>query len=237
MKYEVSGVKSQDLRRLQTSAFTLHTFFLIRRAFGWWTIGPAVATLVALLAIALRLGAPPSTAIAVTCLGAAAILLVVKLAMWTIVAPHAFGREERLFTFVMILVIGMGWYATRQWIFERAFDRLVATQQTELHLGVVELSGNILNFLEARRREAPPPPHEGATWDADEIAVLRFDADTGRSFDARFGAQVLTARNLLAMRGLIDRDLDRFYRRPGDSFHIRIVATKLRALGDRVGSR
>ncbi|MBZ5560774.1 MAG: hypothetical protein LAO77_26260 [Acidobacteriia bacterium] len=205
----------------------------IRRAFGWWTIGPAVATLVALVAIALRFSAPPAGEIALTSLGGLALLLVVKLAVRTIVSPEAFGREERMFTFVMLLTIGMGWYATRQWIFERQFDRLVTEQQTQLKLGVVELSGHILNFLEARRREAPPPP-QPATWDRDELAILRFDADTGRRFDARFGAQVLTARNLLAMRGLIDRDLDRFYRHPGDAFHIRIVATRLRALGDRV---
>jgi hypothetical protein len=205
----------------------------IRRAFGWWTVGPATLTLIALIIIALRLGAPPSGAIALTCLAALALLLVVKLAVWTIVAPP-FGREERMFTFVMLLAIAMGWYATRQWIFERQFDRLVAEQQTQLKLGVIELSGNILNFLDARRLQAPPPPEKPATWDQDEMAILRFDAETGRGFDARFGAQVLTARNLLAMRGLIDRDLDRFYRHPGDAFHIRIVATKLKALGDRV---
>jgi hypothetical protein len=205
----------------------------IRRVFGWWTIGPAVVALAALLAIALRLGAPPAGEIALTCLSGVALLLVVRLAAWTIVSSEAFGREERLFTFVMLLLIGMGWYGTRQWIFERQFDRLVADQQTQLRLGVAELSGNILNFLEARRREAPPPP-QPASWDQDEVAILRFDAETGRRFDARFGAQVMTARNLLAMRGLIDRDLDRFYRHPGDSFHIRIVATRLRALGDRV---
>jgi hypothetical protein len=207
-----------------------------RRVFGWWTIGPAVVTLAVLLAIALRLGAPPAGEIALTCLSGLALLLVVRLAAWTIVSSEGFGREERMFTFVMLLVIGMGWYATRQWIFERQFDRLVAAQQTQLKVGVVELCGNILNFLEARRREAPPPP-EAATWDQDEMAILRFDAETGRRFDARFGAQVRIARNLLAMRGLIDRDLDRFYRHPGDSFHIRIVATRLQALGDRVASR
>ncbi len=163
-------------------------------------------------------------------------MLIVKLAVWTIVSAPDFGREERLFTFVTLLVIAMGWYATRQWIFERQFDRLAADQQMQLKLGVAELSGNIVNFLEARRREAPAPPRP-ASWDQDELAILRFDAETGQRFDARFGAQVLTARNLLAMRGLIDRDLDRFYRHPGDSFHIRIVATRLRVLGDRVRSR
>jgi hypothetical protein len=208
----------------------------IRRVFGWWTIGPAAVTLAAFLAIALRLSSPPAGEIALTCLSGLALLLVVRLAAWTIVSSESFGREERMFTFVALLVIGIAWYGTRQWIFERQFDRLVADQQMQLKLGVVELSGNIVNFLEARRREAPPPP-QPASWDQDELTILRFDAETGRRFDARFGAQVLTARNLLAMRGLIDRDLDRFYRHPGDSFHIRIVATRLKALGDRVGSR
>jgi hypothetical protein len=205
----------------------------IRRAFGWPVVGPAALTLIALAIIALRLGARPSGEIALNCLAGLAVLLVVKLAVWTIVTPP-FGREERMFTFVLLLAIGMGWYATRQWIFERQFDRLVAEQQAQLKLGVVELSGNIHNFLEARRRQAPPPPDQPSTWNQEELAVLQFDAETGLRFDARFGAQVLTARNLLAMRGLIDRDLDRFYRHPGDSFHIRIVATKLRALGERV---
>ena len=40
--------------------------------------------------------------------------------------------------------------------------------------------------------------------------------------------------DLMALRGLRDRDLDAFYRRPTNAFEINVVAEKLAALAHRL---
>ena len=62
---------------------------------------------------------------------------------------------------------------------------------------------------------------EPATWERDEDAVLRYEQETSLLFEAEFGAAgAAGTRDLFALRGLTDRDLDAFYRRPSNAFEI-----------------
>jgi hypothetical protein len=61
-------------------------------------------------------------------------------------------------------------------------------------------------------------------------AVAAYEQETSTLFDARFGVQVRRIHDLMALRGLRDRDLDAFYLRPTNAFEINVVAEKLAAL-------
>lgn len=58
--------------------------------------------------------------------------------------------------------------------------------------------------------------------------------ETAELFEAAFGPQVRKARELFALRGLTDRDLDAFYRRPSNSFGIGVIAKRLAILAHRL---
>ena len=58
--------------------------------------------------------------------------------------------------------------------------------------------------------------------------------ETAALFEAEFGAQVRTTREMFALRRLIDRDLDAFYRRPSTAFEIGVVARRLAVLAHRL---
>jgi hypothetical protein len=88
------------------------------------------------------------------------------------------------------------------------------------------LSGRILVFVAAQTREAPPPPR-AETWDRDEADLFRYRQDTQRAFEARFGSQVRAAHDVLRLFALTDRDFERFYQHPSDTFEMRVIASKL----------
>src|SRR5258705_146121 len=83
-----------------------------------------------------------------------------------------------------------------------------------------------------------PPAHPATpTWEHDVEAVLGYEQETSALFEAQFGLQVRRIRDLLALRGLRDRDLDAFYRRPANAFEIGVVAEKVAALARRLERR
>ena len=127
----------------------------------------------------------------------------------------------------------MTWFSARLWVHEEAVRLPGCAAKTYLELRAVELSGDIANFLRERGRTAPPRP-QPATWDRDEITVLRYEQETAALFEAEFGAQVRTTREMFAQRRLIDRDLDAFYRRPSTAFEIGVVARRLAVLAHRL---
>jgi hypothetical protein len=53
-------------------------------------------------------------------------------------------------------------------------------------------------------------------------------------YEAEFGAAVRRTRDLFALRGLTDRDLDAFYRRPASAFDIGVIARRLAVLAHRL---
>ena len=176
---------------------------------------------------------PPAGGIADRYSTLAAILLTATVLTTLFASRARLGRPGRLAAVVVLIATGMGWYEGRLWVHEKYFDYLVAQQKTDLELRSVELSGDIVNFLRERARTAPPRPTP-ATWERDVEAVLRYEQETSVLFDAEFGPQARRTRELFSLRGLTDRDLDAFYRRPANAFQIAVVARKLAVLAHRL---
>jgi hypothetical protein len=64
--------------------------------------------------------------------------------------------------------------------------------------------------------------------------VLLYEQDTSTLFEADFGPQVRQTREMFSLRGLTDRDLDAFYRRPSNAFQIEVIARRLLVLAHRL---
>jgi hypothetical protein len=208
---------------------------VIRRVCSWWTVGAAAATSAVCACIALRIN-PPSSSVASSCVSILAAALAVKVLAWVATSGASFGREERLVAFVMLLALGLGWLASEQWIGERDFDYHAAQQKAELIVALRDLSSRITRFAGDRDRMAPPRPRP-ATWQHDVDTFDKFEADTAAEYERRFGAKVRMAHDLVALRGLLDRDFEMFFRRPANEFQIRVVAKKLDSLATRLSRR
>ncbi|MCU1381978.1 MAG: hypothetical protein JWL71_675 [Acidobacteria bacterium] len=176
---------------------------------------------------------PPAAAIADRYSTLAAILLVATVLTVMFGSRERLGRPGRLAAVVVLMVTATTWYSARLWVHEQYFDYLVAQQKTALALGSVELSGDIVGFLRERGRHAPPRP-QPATWERDEAKIFQYEQETTRLYEAAFGAPVRRTRDLFALRGLTDRDLDAFYRRPSSAFDIGVIARRLAALAHRL---
>jgi hypothetical protein len=176
---------------------------------------------------------PPAYTIADRYSTLAAILIIATAITAAVMSRERLGREGRLLAVVVLLATGVTWYTSRMWVHEKEFDYLVAQQKADLEIRSLELSGDIGNFLRVRAQSAPPRP-QPATWDRDEAAIFKYEDETAELFEAAFGAQVRKARDLFALRGLTDRDLDAFYRRPSNAFGIGIIAKRLGVLARRL---
>ena len=64
--------------------------------------------------------------------------------------------------------------------------------------------------------------------------MLRYEQETSLLFEAAFGPRVRRTRDMYALRGLTDRDLDPFYRRPANAFQIDVVSRRLAVLAHRL---
>lgn len=192
----------------------------------------AIAGCAAVAAVAAAL-TPPAVAIADQYLTLTAILVGATVVTAAATAKQRLDRPQRLATVVILLVAVASWYAARLSVHEKQFDYLVASQHRQLELAALELAGDIGIFVRERAAAAPPRPSP-ATWDRDVAAVLAFDDDTSRRFAQRFGPQVRRTRELFALEGFTDRDLDAFYRAPANAFQIGVVATRLATLAHRL---
>ena len=65
--------------------------------------------------------------------------------------------------------------------------------------------------------------------------MFRHEQETAALYEAQFGLAVRQIRQMFAQRGLTDRDLDAFYRRPASAFEIGVVARRLAVLARRLG--
>src|SRR4029077_18700359 len=99
-----------------------------------------------------------------------------------------------------------------------------------------DMSIRITQFCNARDRVAPPRPRP-ATWQQDVDAFDRFESDTVRAYERRFGAGVRAAHDLASLRGLRDRDLDVFFRHPANEFQMRVIASKLDGFSEKLARR
>jgi len=198
-------------------------------------VGAAVATSVLCAIFALRVD-PPAFSVASSCVLILAVSLAVRLIAWVAASGATFGREERLVAFVALMGIGFGWLGVRSWIAERDFDYRAARQKADLILVLRDLSSRIDGFAARRDRVAPPHPRP-ATWQSDEDNFERFEDETVVQYERNFGAKVRMARDLVAIRGITDRDFDTFYRHPANEFQIRVIAKKLDTLATRLSRR
>jgi hypothetical protein len=217
---------------LQATARTSWLQDAVRPSTCWWIIGSSVASFAA-VAIAAALINPPAVAIAEDNFTLAAILAAAGIIVFVVGNGRPFGRAMQLATFVALATVGYGWYSGRQWTHARQSNFLHERQTQQIRLNAMQLSANLITFLRERRHFVPPPP-AAATWDADEWAITRFERETVQQYEARFGREVRSAHDLLALRGLRDRDLDLAYRRPADEFQIQTIAIKLMTLARRL---
>jgi hypothetical protein len=201
-------------------------------ALGRDAVAAAIGGLVMVSIVAARMS-PPASAIADRYSTLAAILATATVLTVLIVAHERLERPGRLVAVVLLLATGMTWYSSRLWVHEQYFDYLVEQQKTSLDLGCIELAGDIANFLRERTSASPQRP-QPATWERDVDALLQYEQETSLLFEAEFGPQVRRTREMLALRGFIDRDLDAFYRRPANAFQITVVARRLAALAHRL---
>ncbi len=193
--------------------------------FSWRVLLPGILFAAALGIVGGRMR-PPAPGIEERCLTAVAVLLAVKLFAWVARSGHTFEREQRLVTFVSFIVIGMAWVGIRQEIAEAAFDYVVVQQRADLAETSRTVAYRLDAFLQGRHRAAPPAPRP-KTWDEDEEAFGRFETETIRLYERQFGGRVRACHDLMSLRGLGDRDFDRFYRRPANEFQMRVVAERL----------
>jgi hypothetical protein len=193
---------------------------IVRRAVSWRYVGPPVLTLVVLAEIGGRISPPP-----------------VNLALWCFASAatshRTFTRDERLIVVIAVLAIAGSWYGARMWVFERQFDDLVSTQNMNFKLTLNELSGRILVFVSDRTRHAPGPPRP-ETWDRDEADIMHYRQEVQIEFEAIFGGQVRAAHDVLGLFRLTDRDFERFYQHPADTFEMKIIATKLAFFSSKI---
>ena len=215
--------------------FHVRVWDLVQRLTGWPAVGAAVATSLGFAIVALRLE-PPAFSVASLCVLILAVSLGVRLLAWVATSGAAFGREERLVSFVALLAISFGWLGAREWLAERDFDYRAARQKEDLVFVLRDLSSRIDGFAATRDRVAPPHPRP-ATWQHDEDDVVRFEEQTVVEYERSFGAKVRMARNLVAIRGLTDRDFDTFYRHPANEFQIRVIAGKLDTFAKKLSRR
>jgi hypothetical protein len=193
---------------------------------------PAGAALaLAFAAVHLRTPAPD---VARLCVQISGGLVLVNLVAWVAREGDRFGREERLWAFVVFAAVAMGYYLSMQAIAEREFDAIVQVQQRELVETSVQLSRELDAFVDGRLRAAPARPTAPDTWDRDQAAWTGFEQDTSAAYAARFARRVRLARAELTFRNLRDRDLDAFYRSPMNAFQVRVVAQRLAVLADRL---
>jgi hypothetical protein len=205
---------------------------LVDHFVAWRVLLPGLVCAAGLAIAAVRM-TPPAPTVAIRCVTMVAVLLFAKLLAWVAQTGHTFAREQRLLTFVMFAAIVLGWFGFREDIAEAAFDYQVAAQRAQLAVAARTLAFQIEGFLVVRGRAAPHVP-QPATWDADEAAILQFEAATVTEYEARFGGQVRAAHDLLTLRGLRNRDLDAFYRAPAGAFQMHIVAARLAFLADKL---
>jgi hypothetical protein len=203
-----------------------------RGTLRWATVAPGIVVACVLAITASRLH-PPAVDVALRCWTVVAILIFARLLAWVIQSGHTFGREERLLTFLAVSTIALTWLGLRERIVEAAFDYRVSSQRVELALAARTLSYQITGFIEARHREAPPPPRP-ESWERDLAAFGQFESETNREYEERFGAQVRAAHDLLSLRGVRNRDFDSFYRSPANDFQIRVLADKLAFLAAKL---
>ena len=200
-------------------------FIMVRRAFGWSTIGPGLVAASVAVAAALRLPQPAFDVVR-SCTTIIAVLLGARILAWVAVEGATFGREERLLAFVMLASVALGWIGAGEWVEERAFDFKAAQQRAEFAQTLRDTSIRITLFCNARDRVAPPKPRP-ATWQQDVDNYDRFESDTVRAYERRFGPRVRSIHDLASLRGLRDRDLDAFFRHPANEFQMRVIAKKL----------
>ena len=208
---------------------------VLRRVFGWWTTGAAIGAASAVIVIAFRL-TPPAFDVARVCTAIIAVALVAKVLVWAGVSGATFGREERLLAFVMLAATALGWMGAGEAIGDRAFDYRASEQKAELMRTLHETSVRLTQFCDARDQQAPPRPRP-ATWQRDVDALERFESDTVRAYERRFGARVRAAHDLASLRGLRDRDFDAFFRRPANEFQMRVIAKKLDGFSEKLAKR
>ena len=178
---------------------------------------------------------PPAGAIADRYSTLAAILIVATVLTTLVASRGRLGRPGRLAAVVVLLATAMPWYSARPWVHEKEFDYLVAQQKTDLELRGIELAGDIANFLRARARHRAAASAAAGDLGArrERGAPLR----TGNRGAVRGAVRpaVRRIREMFSLRGLIDRDLDAFYRRPATAFEIGVVARRLAVLARRLG--
>jgi hypothetical protein len=201
-------------------------------ALGRTAVATAIGGLVTVSVVAAKM-TPPASDMADGYSTLAAILIAASAVTTLIVWHKRLERPGRLAAVVVLLATGIAWYSGRLWVHEKYFDYLVARQKTELEITGIELSGDIVNFLRERANGAPPRPRP-ATWDRDEDAVFRYEQETSALFEAEFGPQVRRTREMFSLRGLTDRDLDAFIRRPSNAFQIGVIARRLAVLAHRL---
>jgi hypothetical protein len=207
----------------------------VRDTIFWWIPAAAGAAFAAVGAAAVIMS-PPAVAVADDDFALAAIVLIAGVIAWAAMMRPLFGRREQAITLAALCAIAVGWYGARLWGHQRQAAFAAERQNQQLRLNATQLSTTLIAFLRIREQLAPPRP-AGMPTKNEKAVSQRFEAETMRLFDGRFARDVRSTHDLLALRGLHDRDLDLIYRRPANGFQIRIIADRMAMLASGLEQR
>ena len=95
------------------------------------------------------------------------------------------------------------------------------------------LSHEILEFLADRERSSPRLPNS-ATWKLDTEMMLRHSKETLNQYSIKFASRIISIRNELSSKGIIDEELEKFYEHPTNNIGIRTVGERIGSLSEKL---
>jgi hypothetical protein len=102
----------------------------------------------------------------------------------------------------------------------------------QLKIQALETARNIMTMVSERQSNEPPVDFNN--WEASTQAMIRHGQETQNIYFREYAAKVAHLREEFLKRGLRDKDLDMFYEHPTNFIGLRILATKLGLLANKL---
>ena len=102
----------------------------------------------------------------------------------------------------------------------------------KLKTQALETARNIMTMVS--ERQASEPPIDFKNWEASTQAMIRHSQETQNIYYKEYAAKVAHFREEFLKRELRDKELDMFYAHPTNYIGLRILATKLGLLANKI---